>query len=428
MNILVAVLLLGVIIIIHELGHFLLAKKNGVTVTEFSVGMGPRIAGFVKNGTRYSLKALPFGGSCMMLGEDESVEDEGAFGKKSVGARFSVISAGAFFNFILAFVLALVVIGSIGVDYPDMLGTAEDSPAASKGFQAGDRITGIDGKTIHFSKEIDMHFFFHPMTGDPVKISFIRNGEERTETITPEAITYYLLGFSYAPDLPEAQIGEIYEGYPMGEKGIAVGDIITAVDGTEIGTSTDLKEYFTANPLDKEPVQITYLHEGVENTVTVAPKEINEYSMGLQYNTSWEKTSAWETIKYSIYEIKYNIMYAMNSLGYLISGKANMNEIAGPVGIVNIVGKIVTQTKDEGIGIVLLNLASFSILLSTNLGVMNLLPIPALDGGRLVFLLLEAIRRKPVPKEKEAMVHMVGMAVLMIFMVIVLFNDIRNLF
>lgn len=428
MNIIVAVLLLGVIIIIHELGHFLLAKKNGVTVTEFSVGMGPRIASFVKNGTRYSLKALPFGGSCMMLGEDESVEDEGAFGKKSVGARFSVIFAGAFFNFILAFVLALVVIGSAGVDYPDVLGTSEGSPAAFVGFQTGDRIIAIDGKTIHFGKEIDMHFFFHPMTDDPVDISFLRNGEKKKVTVIPKAITYYLLGFSYDPSIPQAQVVEINEGYPMDEKGIVVGDIITAVDGTEIGSSIDLKEYFDANPHSKEPIQITYLHEGVENTVAIAPREHNEYSTGLQYNVYRERTSVWETVKSSVFEIKYNIMYAMNSLGYLISGKANMNEIAGPVGIVNIVGKIVTQVKDEGVGIVLLNLANFSILLSTNLGVMNLLPIPALDGGRLIFLLLEAIRRKPVPKEKEAMVHMVGMAVLMLFMVIVLFNDIRNLF
>ena len=129
MNIIIAILILGFIIIVHELGHFLLAKKNGVTVTEFSVGMGPRIASFVKNGTRYSLKLLPFGGSCMMLGEDETIEDEGAFNKKGVWARFSILFAGAFFNFLLALFLSLIVLGTDGVDLPDIIRFEKDSPA-----------------------------------------------------------------------------------------------------------------------------------------------------------------------------------------------------------------------------------------------------------------------------------------------------------
>ena len=148
MNILIAVLILGFIIFIHELGHFLLAKKNGITVTEFSLGMGPRLASFVKNGTRYSIKILPIGGSCMMLGEDEDIDDEGAFHKKGLKARFSVIFAGALFNFILAFVLAVVVLGVVGVDYPDVV-SVEDEAVYDAGLRVGDRIKMISVRRVH---------------------------------------------------------------------------------------------------------------------------------------------------------------------------------------------------------------------------------------------------------------------------------------
>ncbi len=429
MNIIVAVLLLGIVIIIHELGHFMLAKKNKITVTEFSIGMGPRIASFVKNGTRYSLKALPFGGSCIMLGEDETVNDSGAFGSKSVGARFSVIFAGAFFNFILAFVLALIVIGAVGVDYPDVNGIRSGSPAHRAGIMAGDRIIGINNRTIHFSKEVDVYFFFNPLDGDTLNIRVLRDGKKLTLPVTPEKIPYYQLGIYYLPGLPAAEISEVNESFPLPMAGIKPGDIITAVNGTKIVTSTDLSKYFEENPLTGEEVEITFKQNGEEKTVTVTPQLVsNTYEIGWRYNVYRVKTSPWETIKNSIYEVKYNILYAVNSLGYLITGKASVNEITGPVGIVSFVGDIVDETKDEGAGMVILSLANFGILLSANLGVMNLLPLPALDGGRLVFLILEAIRRKPVPKEKEAVVHMVGMALLMILMILVLFNDIRNIF
>ena len=161
MNIIVAILILGVIVVIHELGHFLLAKTNGITVTEFSVGMGPRIASFVHKGTRYSLKVFPFGGSCMMLGEDETVDDEGSFHKKGVWARFSVIFAGAFFNFILAFVLALIILGDVGVDKPYVTTIKADGPAAEAGLQKGDLITAINGSPIHMSREIMYYYYFH---------------------------------------------------------------------------------------------------------------------------------------------------------------------------------------------------------------------------------------------------------------------------
>ncbi len=133
-------------------------------------------------------------------------------------------------------------------------------------------------------------------------------------------------------------------------------------------------------------------------------------------------------INYSFKELKFNIVNTVKSVAHIFTGKVSMKEISGPVGIVNMVGDVVEQTSEYGIGTTLLSLAQFTILISANLGVMNLLPIPALDGGRLVFIIIEGIRRKPISKDKEAMVHLIGMAALMLFMVFILFNDIRNIF
>ncbi len=427
MNIIVALLILGVIVIVHELGHFLLAKKNGITVTEFSVGMGPRLASFVKNGTRYSLKLFPIGGSCMMLGEDESVEDEGAFHKKGVWARFSVIFAGAFFNFVFAFLLALIFIGEIGVDKPFVSEVAKGSPSEQAELQKGDLITRVNNAPIHFTQDTDFYFYFHPVSEAPIDVEYVRDGKTYNTSITPTTIEKYYLGFNYNPEENKATLEAVDPNYPLGKAGLQTKDVIVKVDETKISSGKNLSDYFSANPLSSKPVDITYVRDGKETKVTVTPQFHKTYNIGWGLNYAREKVSAPQVVQYSFYELKNNIVNTLKSVLYLVTGKVSAKEIAGPVGIVNVVGQVVDASKTEGIRITILNLMSFSILISANLGVMNLLPLPALDGGRLVFLLIEAVRRKPVPKEKEAMVHMVGMALLMLLMVFVMYNDIRNI-
>lgn len=429
MNIIVALLILGLIVVIHELGHFLLAKANGITVTEFSVGMGPRIASFVSKGTRYSLKLLPLGGSCMMLGEDESVEDDGAFGKKGVWARFSVIFAGAFFNFILAFVLALIVLGDVGVDKPYIEKVAEGSPTGKAGLRKDDIIQELNGTAIHFSRDIQYYFYFNNLSDKPIDVTVLRDGEQLTLQVTPEWRDHYLLGCSYTATNPTAKLDTIEKGYPLDLAGVKAGDVIVNINGVAIQTSRELADYLGEHPLSKEALTLTFLRDGQETEVTIEPRLVQSgFDLGWSYNQYREEVGALETVKYSFYELKHNIVNTVKGIGNLILGKVSMKEVSGPVGIVNVVGNIVQESQDYGRHAILLSLAQFSILLSANLGVMNLLPIPALDGGRIVFLLIEAVRRKPVPKEKEAMVHLVGMALLMILMVFVMFNDIRNIF
>lgn len=369
-NILIAVIIFSAIILFHELGHFLLAKANKVGVIEFSLGMGPRIISFAKtkegprvklfgsskyfeehkefeDHTLYSWKIFPFGGSCMMLGEMENIEDDRAFGKKSVWARMSVIFAGPFFNFILAFVLALFVIGTVGYDQAAVNKVEPGMPMAESGFQDGDIITKINGRNIVVNRELIYYLQFHPLSDAPVELTAERNGEEITAVVTPQ--------------LSQNESGD------------------------------------------------------------------EVYRLGFTYGNGRTRTGFWDTIKYSAYEVKFWICTTIESLGQMISGKVSAKDVSGPVGIVKAVGDVVDQSKSSGAKYIWLNVLSMSILLTANLGVMNLLPIPALDGGRLLFLIIEAIRRKPLPEKFENYVNVGGFIVLMGLMVVILANDILKL-
>lgn len=343
MNIIIAILMFSIIILFHELGHFLLAKFNGIRVNEFSLGLGPTLFGITKGETTYSIKLLPFGGACMMEGEDEDSDDEAAFNKKSVWARISVVAAGPVFNFIMAFFLAFILISCIGVDTPVISGVMEGYSAEKAGMQAGDTIVEINGKNIHFYREVSMYGYFHE--GETLDVVYERNGERYNAVLEP-----------------------MYD------------------------------------------------------------EETGRYLMGIISNNVREKGNVFSNLKYSAHEVGYWIWTTLESLKMLVTGQVSVNEMSGPVGIVKSIGDTYDASINDGYFYVFINMINFAILLTANLGVMNLLPLPALDGGRLVFLIVEAIRRKKINPEKEGMVHFVGIVLLMGLMVLVMFNDIRKLF
>ena len=195
MKFIIAILIFSVIILFHELGHFSLAKKNGIRVNEFCLGLGPTLFGVKRGETTYSVKLLPFGGACMMEGEDGDSDDEGAFNKKSVWARISVVAAGPVFNFIMAFFLAFILISCIGVDVPVISGVMEGYSAETEGMQAGDTIVRINNKRIHFYREVSMYTYFH--AGETLEVTYRRDGELHQATLTPkydEETGRYLMG------------------------------------------------------------------------------------------------------------------------------------------------------------------------------------------------------------------------------------------
>ncbi len=430
LNIFWALVIFSVVVIIHEFGHYIFARKGGITVNEFSLGMGPRLFSFDAAGTKWSVKLLPIGGSCMMEGEDESSEDEGAFANKSVWARILTVFGGPLFNFILAFVLSLFVIGSIGVDKSNIVSVTKGYPAEQAGLRAGDVITKINGTNINIGREVSSYFVFHPLSDENVKIEVKRGDEKLKFDVTPQEKEKFYLGFGYNPGNGEAVVDSVTEDGALKAAGAKAGDVITAVDGTAINSGNDLNNYFIANPLDGKETKLTIKRADTGNTeeISVTPKSAGvSYTLGMISNTAREKVGFGGTLYYALNETKYVVVTTVESLKMMVTGRVKTKDIAGPVGIVNMIGNSYEQSKSEGIMVILLSMASISILISANLGVMNLLPIPALDGGRLVFLIIEAIRGKPIDADKEGKVHFVGFVLLMILMVVVLFNDILRI-
>ena len=262
-NVLIALLVFSAIIFFHELGHFLLAKKNGIFVQEFAVGMGPTLFSFQKAETKYSLKVIPMGGYCMMLGEDEDVQDENSFSTKSVWARISVVIAGPIFNFILAFILAIVLMGMIGFDSPAITDFSETSPAKEAGVQVGDVITEYNGNKIYNFREVLVYTQFN-QTGAPITLTVNRNGEEKEITFKPE-------------------------------------------------------------------------------------KTDSGYLMGI-YSGGRVKGNAIDTLKYSVYELRYNIKTTFLSLQYLVTGKLGLKNLSGPVGIVSMMSDTIDTAKESAEG------------------------------------------------------------------------------
>lgn len=352
------IIIFGVVVIAHEFGHFLIAKVNGIHVVEFAVGMGPNICSFKKGGTKYSLKLFPIGGACMFEGEDGVVEKDevsgevrepgpGSFLKAKVWSRIATVVAGPFFNFILAFIIAFIMVnmtGVIAIRDPIATQVSEGGGAEAAGLQDGDRIISLNGERICLYQEISLYMQASYRGGD-VEVVYQRDGSKYTTILTPqydESYGYYLLGIS--------------------------------------------------------------------NGDFVEPK-------------------GFATLKYAWYEMRYSVKATYKSLGMLFGGRVTRQDVAGPVGIaVNVVGATYEATKEYGWESVLLSMLNITLMLSVNLGILNLLPIPALDGGRLVFLLVEVIRGKPVPPEKEGMVHFIGLMFFMILMVFIFFNDLANIF
>lgn len=365
-----------------------------------------------------------------MMGEDEVLNDDRAFNNKGVWARISVIFAGPLFNFILAFILAMIIVGMVGYDPARVIQVEDNSLAQEAGLMPGDIITNINGSRVDVGRDYDTYLQFYPLDGSDIKISYTRKGEKGTNQIKikPTKIDTYRLGIYYAGDATEADISSIEEGSPFDKAGMKQGDIIQKVNDTPITSGSELSQYFQDNPLTTEPILITYRRNGETKSIEVTPVAYSYYTTGFDVNTNREKTNIIGVFKYSAIEVKYFIVTTVRGLGQLITGKISTKEMAGPVGIVNMIGDTYEASKSDGIIYVFLNMILMSIMLSANLGVMNLLPLPALDGGRLVFLFLEAFRGKPIDQNKEGLVHMIGLVALMILMVFVMFNDINRLF
>ncbi len=435
MSIVFAVLIFGLLIFIHEFGHFIIAKKNGVRVVEFSIGMGPTIFSFGKGDTKYSLKLLPFGGACQMLnkemiGEDTVSEYDSTrtFESKSVWARMAIIFAGPLFNFVLAFVFAVIVIGCVGYDPAVVTYVGAGTSAEEAGLQVGDIITKYEGMSVDIGREIYLEQYINGVPDDEINIEYKRDGKTYKVAIKPEYVDSYMMGIVYDPSAAgRVTFSSVSTGYPCEQAGVKVGDAIISINGVDIADVDAFNAYLEENPFGDESIHLVLDRSGQTVEVDVTPMKVTQLDTGFSYNAGGrEKCGAIDTVKYAFVEVKYQIVSVFKSLGMLFTGQLGVNDFTGPVGVTEIIDDVYEESKEDGVGMVALNMINFAILLSANLGVMNLLPIPGLDGGRLVFLIIEAIRKKPVKHEEY--INVAGMLLLMAFAMYILFKDIFSLF
>lgn len=421
-----ALLILSIIIIVHEFGHFIMAKASGVKVVEFSLGMGPRLIKFTHKGTMYSLKAFLFGGSCQMLGEDDEETIEGSYNNASVWQRIAISVAGPFANFILALVGAIVLIGIAGYDPCVIYSVDEGTPAYEAGLLPGDRIVKINNKKIVTYGDYGIYSMFYD--GEELEVVVERDGEDVALNFTPEWIKEdrYLMGIYVESD--STCVTGFSEGSVAKEAGMKAGDVIYSVNGEVTETYDDL--IGLVQVYGEEEIDFVVIRDDkkVELKITPVKTHTEYYEFGYTISAARIKGSPLDTIKYGFYEVGYWIRAVFASFKMLFTGIASVNDLSGPVGIVSAMGEVVEESKSDGGVYIFLNLLNWTIMISANLGVMNLLPLPALDGGRFMFQIIEVFRGKPMPKEKEGMIHFVGIVLLLLLSVVILFNDIRKLF
>lgn len=339
-TILITLLIIAVLILVHEWGHFMAARKIGIPVWEFSIGFGPRIFGWKKDGTEFSVRLIPLGGYVRMAGEEPGdANDPEGYNNRKPWEKMGVAFAGPFMNFVMALLIFVYVYSVVGIPHPSeqpLIGqVVAGTPAEKAGLKANDLVLAIDQKPVD-------------------------NWDELTASIA-SAKESRVLHFKVKRD----------------------GKIVN----------------LNINPVESE------------NT--------GKPSIGVMGAMTYEKQGIINAIKIGFQQTYELTVLLLSSLGMLVSGGASVGDLAGPVGITKMIGEAAQA------GIVLL--LSFTAFLSINLGVLNLLPIPALDGSRIVFALVEAIRRKPLEPEREGFIHWLGFLFLISLMVLVTFNDIVRL-
>lgn len=341
--IIIAILAFGVLIALHEFGHFATAKLLGVRVNEFAIGMGPLLLSKQTKETQYSLRLLPIGGYCAMEGEDEASDDPRAFTNQAGWKKFVILVAGAFMNLLTGFLIVLVLYQGIATFSTNTVAAFMDGfPLEGEaGLMAGDRIVKINGVTTRTYHDVSLQ---------------LNRGE----------------------------------GESM--------DLVVLRDGKRL----ELDDF----PLSRRD----YGEEGLKFGVYFA-KEENTPLAVLQY-------SAWDCL--------YFVKLVWYGLCDLVTGAAGLNDLAGPIGIVESIGTVGNQAETMAAGV--WNVCYYIALIAVNLAVMNLLPLPALDGGRVFFLLVNGLCallfRRKIPEKYEGYVHMAGMAMLLALMAVVAFHDI----
>ncbi|MGN0476502.1 MAG: RIP metalloprotease RseP, partial [Ruminococcus sp.] len=424
-----------------EFGHFITAKKSGIKVNEFSLGMGPKLFSFGKGETKYSLRLFPIGGYCAMEGEDEESPEPRAFNNAKIWKRMIVIIAGAVMNIILGLLMMFViVVQQDSYSTTTVSSFPPTSYTANSGLQVGDEIKEINGYGINTSMD-----FSYPIStadlktvkGDTLAVykedccNYLYNMaakavQEQGESISDETISALNKTLTTASGKINAvtdkqSANDIYQEYYR-----EINSLLGIKDYTieEIKVK-ETRQRYTADILVERDGEEVMLNDVQFFTYTTQDDDEPKMSMDF-YVEQMDKTVGSvisQTFKQTISTCK--MVYA--SLGGLLTGKFGFKDLSGPVGIASAVTEVASESLQSGFLDAVNSIIYVMMIITVNLGLFNMLPFPALDGGRFVFLLIEAIGRKPVPRKAEAVVNSIGMALLILLTVVITVSDVFKL-
>ena len=440
MTLLWAIILLGILIFVHEFGHFLFAKLAGVRVLKFSLGFGPKLVGRKYGDTEYLISSVPLGGYVKMLGEntDEELQEKDkpfAYNRQPVWKRFLIVLAGPVFNiFFASLIFVFLFLSGVPVPYPDVGKIEENSPAAKAGLMTGDRIIEINGESVESWGDIDSFMIDNP--GKTLDLRVKRDGKIIELFVTPvkkteknifgEGTESWEIGVS---PLFYPVIGEVMKGSRAKKAGLMKGDRIIQVDGKTIKIWQDLTSIIHDNP--DVPLKFRIRRGGREMDLTITPEKQTfeilggtEKTIGIigikpMGNDFIKRFNPIESAKLGIQKTWEISELTVLSLIKLIQRVIPADTIGGPI----MIFQVASQQASQGA----INFLTLMAFLNINLGILNLLPIPILDGGHIMFLGIEAIRRKPLDEKIISISQRVGLAIILTLMAFAFYNDIMRL-
>jgi len=426
-SLIAVVAVLGFMILIHEFGHYAVAKWLGVRVEQFAIGFGKRLVGFRKGDTDYRINAIPLGGYVKMSGEnpmDERSDDPREFMNHPRWHRFLIAIAGPTMNILLAIVL-LTTVYMVHYEYaavddgPTVIGwVLKDSAAAKAGFQIGDRITRIDDIQNPTWKQLGMKEAMNP--GQPLDVIVDRNGQSMEKTVVPEAEGLDRIGYAgWAPKEDTVTITDLQPDMPAERAGLKEGDQILMLDGKPLPAIAAMIESLEVSK--NKPITLTVLRDGQQKSFTVQPVLLEKrYRIGIGSMQTKVKTLPFaEALQLSLHENRQNALLILELVKKMAERKMSLRSIEGPIRIGQAAGE---AARSKG----WTPLMGLSAAISLNLGIFNLLPIPILDGGVILFLLIEGLMRRDISMNIKERVYQAAFVFLVLFAVMVIYNDLMK--
>lgn len=429
MSILLTVLAFNFIIIIHELGHFVVARLAGVRVLEFSLFVGPKLFSIHRGETEYAIRLFPILAYVKLEGEDQASDDQRSFSKKSVAARAAIIAAGPIANLLSSIIILTIVFSITGFNSTVVDSVGYGSPAYNAGIRSGDKVVGYADKAIYMP--MNVLEFMYVNKGAATDVEYMHNGQLIKSVITPMVIpaNRYALGFGTvdAYGSPNSNIvSMVSSSSPAQTAGLQVNDKIIKMNSTNVETLNDMLDFINNN--GNKSITMTVIRNGavvqLKPAVPMQNNNAEAYDIGITYK--FVPANFIQALGNSVVFTYSTIRDVVYTVGWLIAGKVSIHQMTGPVGIVMTINDAASQGVNGMEKI--LSLLFMTAFISTAVGATNLIPFPALDGGRLLVLLVEAVRRKPLASNKEAVINSIGFLLLIIFAIFITSNDIIRIF